>query len=232
MAVIKAFPDQEDYTYRKLPVSLAPADWRTLADALAEEFPTARYSYEPMVLFRLFPVPPSIFQGDHMFRIADLDPAQLPEVEMHFDPDWQAEWSRPEPGIDVPRDADSPYWSSRPPRTPVFRFVFGRLREAADGHPPHIGDGYVWFFHAPGNREQLAVCHRIMRLFRTVAGNRGGQALLRGPRQREIRRYRTVSRYWLGNDAVRWAREDPARMLCYRQYADPDTSWGVRPLEG
>lgn len=228
MGVTRTFLEDDDYTYRKLRVSLSGADWQIFADALAEEFPDARYYYEPMVLFRLFTVPPPIFPGDHLLRLEGLGQACPPEVDMHFDQNWQIKWKRPEPGIDIPAGSADVAWSSNSPRSPTFRFVFGQTRPAQDGHPPHITDGYLWMFYAPGNKQQFAICHRVMRLFRSVA-DRTAQVLLAGPRQKEIRRYPGVSPYWLGKDAVRWARENPERMLYYCQYSTPETSWGIRP---
>lgn len=230
MGVTRTFLEDDDYTYRKLRVSLSATDWQIFADALAEEFPGARYYYEPMVLFRLFTVPPPIFLGDHMFRLEGLGSACPPEVDMHFDRDWQIKWKRPEPGVDVPAGSGDVAWASNSPRSPTFRFVFGQARPAQDGHPPHITDGYLWMFFAPGNEQQFATCRRIMHLFRSVA-DKTAQVLLMGPRQKEIRRYAGVSPYWLGKDAARWARESPERMLFYCQYSKPETSWGIRPVD-
>lgn len=230
MGVTRTFQEDDNYTFRKLRVSLSETDWRMLADAVAGEFPHARYYYEPMVLFRLFPVPPPIFHGNHMLRIEGLDSAQPPEVDMHFDRDWQIKWKRPEPGIDIPEDAGRIAWASNSPRSPTFRFVFGQTKPAQNGHPPHITDGYLWMFFAPGNRDQFAICHRILRLLRAVACNRA-QSLRAGPQQKEMRRLAGVSPYWLGNDAMRWVRESPDRMLFYCQSSKPETSWGIRPLD-
>lgn len=222
--------EKKDYTFRLLPVCLTKHDWQVFADALADVLPQACYYYEPKVFFKVFHVPPPIFHGDHMFRIVGLDPDRLPEAEMHFDPDWKIEWTRPDRSDWNAASEGQRYWSSQQPKLPTFRFEFSRSQAPDAGHPERITMGRYWFFFAPGNRDHLATGHKVLRLFRQVASNRS-QIILRGGSQTAIRSYRKVSPYWLGLDAQRWAREDVTRLLGYREFKDTERSWGVRPLD-
>lgn len=220
--------DEESYSFRRLIVCLSRCDWRAFGDAVAETFPHGKYYYEPMVFFGMFRVPPPVFHGDHMFRIDDLDPERLPEAQLHFDPHWKIEWSRPDPGDREAVANGKSNWSLRQPRLPTFRFEFGFHTAAERGHPEHLTSSQLWFFFAEGNREHFAIGHQLMRVFRQFATNKA-QAILQGPERRIKRVYKAISPYWLGRHAIEWAMEDESRLLNYRRFNDPQRCWGIRP---
>ena len=224
-------PGEEAYTYRNLYVCLTWTDWSGFADALYDAFPQAQYFFNPHVVFRIFPEPPPLGRGEHMLRIRDgegpFDPDKLTQSEMHFDPGWQPRWfvtgepindMLPEPGA---------YWDITQPRLPAFRFEFSFRKPAEDGLPEFMTLGEYWFFHAPGNRDHLAIGHRVFRLFRQFATNRDQQHVraIDGA----VLATKKVSPFWIGNDAARWARQNPRRLLAMQDYGEAAERWGYRP---
>lgn len=156
-----------------------------------------------------------------------LGPITHSETEMHFDLDWVPEWYITGDPINHLLPEPGSYWDLRQPRLPAFRFEFSFMRPAANGHPEHMTHvGDYWFFYESGNRDHLAIGHRVFRLFRDVASNRDQFEVRNGST-----RHRRVGPIWLGHDAIRWAKEDPTRMLAYRstEYFTEDSSWGLRP---
>src|SRR5690606_2759692 len=180
-----------------------------------------------------WPEPPPCGVGEHMFRMGDdrgpFDPDKFHQSEMHFDPDWKPEWIvvgdpindvLPEPGA---------YWDLRAPKLPVFRFEYSFHQERSYDAPEHLTDGEYWFFYAPGDQKHLKIGHRVLRIFRQFATNRNPALVYPATRTVTARR---VSPVWLGNDAIRWAREDRNRLLSFWHHRDePERSHGVRPLD-
>lgn len=222
------FPESEDYICRHMVASLAWTDWTAFADALRRALPRARYFYEPAVMFCCFPVPPPLFHSRRMLDFDGLDPRRLPTSSMHFDHAWEPEWR----WLDRSREpelGEGGYWCVRQPRLPAFRFELSYAPEPEAGRPEHLTDGSFWFFFTPGNRKHLALGRQVLGLFRKVAV-RAPQVWLRGPQHEEMRICPRMGPYWLGRDAIQWARRSPQRLLAYRHYRRPEDSWGVRPL--
>lgn len=215
------------YTYRQHSVCLMTSDWARFADAIYDTFPDGRYFHNPSVFHRMWAEPPSCMTGEHMLRLADaagpIDPVDHNQTELHFDPDWRPDWFITGDPINPFLPEPGSYWDLRQPRLPAFRFEFSFMKPAQGGEPEHMSrDGQYWFFYEPGNREHLAIGHRVFRLFRDVASNRDQFELRNG-----IARRRRVSPLWLGHDAINWAKEDPSRLLAY--YRTERGTLGVRP---
>ncbi len=233
MATAPISEGEQVYTYRDQHVCLSLRDWRGFADALYDEIPEARYFFCPHFVTRILPEPPPCGVGEHMFRMADeegpLDPDKFHQSEMHFDPDWQPEWIVTGEPINRMLPEPGSHWDLRQPRLPAFRFEFSFHHQASYDSPEHLTDGEYWFFYAPGNREHLAIGHRVFRIFRRFATNRNQAIVYPATKTTKTRK---ISPVWLGHDAIRWAREDRSRLLSYWHYDhDPERSHGLRPAD-
>src|SRR3546814_5558797 len=80
-----------------------------------------------------------------------------------------------------------------------------------------MGEGYVSFVCRKDNKRDLAIAGKALRLLRKIATNR--LQTVRYPSMETIARCEKGSIVWLGQDAIRWCREDPNRMLNYDERA-------------
>ncbi len=85
--------------------------------------------------------------------------------------------------------------------------------------------GRLYFRCGKGNKEHLALARKALRLLGKVASNK--IQVVEYPSLEVVARYPKGAFLWIGHDAARWLREDPARMAYYNE------NWkrGYRPLD-
>lgn len=141
---------------------------------------------------------------------------------MTLDPDWQPKYARYAPYLDKTK------WEwmtlTKPYPYVMFRFTYARpeseLRTAEK-----MAGGDITFYCRPGNAGDVALCRRFYRVVGKVVTNRD-QACFRMPGRTFSHLEKKGSLYWLGRDAIRWAREDPAR-----HFLSTSSGWVFRPAD-
>jgi hypothetical protein len=202
-------------------VAATEADFRAFAAALTEVFPLARYYF-----YRDKPRPVDGTTPDIDFK-PDLFAAGgwLPDsTEMVFDPDWEPLFAQYRPDIEQPEKLR---WIIRNhPRPSVWFRAIARPRETLQNRPEHLryqmGFSQIDFYADPRDPEQVKLRGRFFRLLGKFATNRN-QDLYRLEDNAFMRHEAKGSTYWLGHNAIAWAREDA------RRYFSHDGHWGVRP---
>ncbi|HEX6957175.1 MAG TPA: hypothetical protein VF194_04250 [Ferrovibrio sp.] len=81
----------------------------------------------------------------------------------------------------------------------------------------------IFFYRDPGNKEHDLLSRRFYRLFGKFATNRD-QTSFWMPERRFWSEQKKGSLFWLGYDAIRWAKEDPQRVFFYNT-----NGWAFRP---
>jgi len=176
---------------------------------LAEAFPTARYFPPPMIRDLDGPEPPAVPVAERLDY----------EIYMTFKTEWQPAWRK--------RDADG-WWSLIYPGRPDVRFRMGRVWPADNTRPERIDCLEIDFGCRPDHKEDFALARRLYRLLGKVATNHR-QVYVSYPGYQVLTSYEKggFGAVWLGHDAIRWAREDPKRLLTMH----PSGRGGHRPME-
>ncbi|MBS4047799.1 MAG: hypothetical protein KG075_15750 [Alphaproteobacteria bacterium] len=221
-------PEGGKYSIKTRYVWLTLADWRTFSDALAETYPQARYDIRPahdtgpdypdtIWYKRLMDVPLNV---EGMGAFSD-------KVIMTFDADWTPEYKT----FRLPEDSpDTVRWMEKPDG-PTLPFVQFRRHTAPTPSQLAIMTRFdhsdIHYFCPDDSEHATAEARRFFRLLGKFCTNRD-QTLYRLPgfdrpgyefAQTEPK----GSWFWLGHDAIRWASENPDRMMRYL------STTGIRP---
>lgn len=196
------------------------ADWAAFAAAVEKANPAARYLRSLPQGTNLRGVEPPNLQVEGTFSHFLSDPDLPWEITMIVDPAWQGLWKLGNGG-----------WYMSGPADLAIRFVLGgKVVETRPKAPPHISHGEITVNCRPGRPEHFNFSRRLFRLLKKFATNTN-QACYSYP-QYEVRWTQDKGNLaWLGHDAIRWAREDRRRMLCYEQRGSGENwvGWGLRP---
>lgn len=206
------------------------ADWQAFSDALAEAYPQARYDIRPA--YEVGPDRPEVVWES---RIADVPTSRkgssswAGDIPMIFDPAWQPTCTTYRLLHSDP--PDTVRWGlARTPRTPLPFVRFGH-RTAPDANElatmTRFDHSDIHYFCPTNSKPAAAEARRFFRLVEKFCTNRN-QALYElepifGPGSEFVRTEAKGSWFWLGYDAIRWARESPDRIMRYL-----DTT-GIRP---
>lgn len=198
----------EPASFRSREVCLTEADWTVFAALLVEHLPEARYFCIPKDCGGIDP--PELQQG---LRLQDVLNC---EIWVHFQLDWAPQW----------RWRDTSWIMCKWPRQPrvCIQYV-GKINSVQPNKPEHIYCSKIDFSCRPGNMEDYALARRLFHLLGKVATNRH-QKVVDFPNYETVRVSEKGSSFWLGHDAIRWAKEDPKRILCFQS-----AQWGIRPLD-
>lgn len=198
-------------SFRCREACLTPADLRAFSALLVENFPTARYFEKPHLRDLDGPEPPDITIA---LRLHDLNDYQ---VYMTFDEDWLPQWNKTEYYGD---------WALAYPRLPDVRFLVGRMWPANEQRPERIDSFEIQCSCRPHRKEDFTMARRLFYLLGKVATNRN-QVYVGYPDYEVITVFEKGGGVWLGHDAIRWAREDPRRMLTMHASG----RGGLRPMD-
>lgn len=209
-------------------VCLSPLDWKLFATALEEAFPDALYSSWDLTMAEQKqaeqPVP--------LLERSLWHPGLIYPIDMHFDP---------ETILNV-KKSSSPilgwYVSVIGQSWPQIRLGKGLEPKPADDMGPERHQaGQIEIHIAPHHKGHARFVRQIYRLLAQFTTN-----------ERQVRvRYPHYELFpeppgpplfglWIGHDALRWAREDPKRLLGYERSAmstrTPDyLGYGYRPKD-
>lgn len=209
-----------DVHFRSKRVCMSLTDWGGFAAEVAKANPGTSYCRSTSEKLYFQKEPPNLPVSDEFVSFLQ-DEDDIPyEIDMIRDSDLRLSWNRP-----VSR------WNQRYSSRLLVKFhPGGRVIEDDPRAPPHIRSGEIIVYCSPGKKDDLAFAQRLFRLMRKFTTNTN-QACYSYP-QYEVRWTQDKGNLnWLGHDAIRWAREDKRRMLCYQRSGSSDNcdGWGLRP---
>lgn len=227
--IVKARPSVRPSLQSRL-VCLSPLDWTRFAAALEQAFPEALYSRAPTLAELTAPAPPKLRLEHSLCRPGPDGLAVSGPSQMHFGPETELVLQR-EMGWHV--SSAGLYWPQMSVGRPVAPLP-------ADRHgPERLREAQILIHLAPHHAGHARFARQVWQLLAQFA-TRQRQLLVRYPE------YDTVlpqpvgalsaSGLWIGHDALRWARENPERLLAYERAPittrRPDVlGYGYRPVE-
>lgn len=215
------FDKRPPVSIRSRHLAATETDLRAFAAALTEVFPLARYCFCRSGPLLVDGTEPRFDFKPDLFAAGGWDPDS---TEMVFDPDWEPLFAQYQPNRNEP---DALRWIVRNhPRPSVWFRAKPESREQLQSQPEHlrhyIAFSQIDFYADPRDPEQAKLRSRFFRLLGKFATNKN-QDLYRRPEDTFLRHDAKGSTYWVGYDAIAWAREDA------RRYFSDGGRWGVRP---
>ncbi|HLO75373.1 MAG TPA: hypothetical protein VK196_02830 [Magnetospirillum sp.] len=198
-------------SFRSRKACLTSADLAAFSALLVENFPTARYFAPPHFTKCDGPEPPEVLLAFSLATLPDYG------IYMTIDENWLPQWAR------CPEDGS---WVLSFPRLPYVRFLVGRMRSADRQRPEHIDPLEIDVSCRPHRKEDFAMARRLFHLLGKVATNRN-QVYVSYPDYEVVTVFEKGGTLWMGHDAIRWAREDPLRLLTMH----PSGRGGIRPMD-
>jgi len=218
---LRPHPEMYQPTLRSRNVCLSPADWQMLGDALQQAYPAGLYVRGIKHAEEKSDLPPRDIPVRHLCGYLETEGEMPFEIAMCLDPDWKVERWRVE-------EFGRMQWRRNRMPFPFIKFRPGNgIRPARPPQPECIDSGLISVYCEYRNKDHLAFARRFYRLLGQFATNRNQRVMLYREKFRgSIHRLENGSDMWLGRDAIRWVRENPAREL-YDQ-----TNWrGHRPID-
>ena len=204
-------------------VWLTETDWKSFSDILSENIPSVSY-YADRGGAPQSVVLPVTRTEKHLLDVDTSCPGwdyARSDIRMTFEPEWQPDYRLRE--NDVAKDRGS-YWALTNAVLPnvMFRMwaIYTPDRLHSTGHMIHND---VIFYGRSGNREDRLLSQRFFRLLGKVSTNRD-QITISMPERKFMQAEAKGSLFWLGHDALRWARENPERVFFYNS-----RDWAIRP---
>ena len=199
---------------------LTPVDEAAYSKLLVEAFPRMRFFDEPPSAYE-GPTPPEITLHESLSACA------RHYVLAIFEPDWAPCWSN---------RSKSGWWSIR--NLPYPDVVIERggqifpwqpkasLKSVEGPEPQRIQGGRIYFRCHKGDKAELAIAGKALRLLGKVATNKR-QMRVRYPSLEVVGYDEKNSHLWMGHDAIRWLRENPERMADFNAFL----KIGYRPMD-
>lgn len=220
--------ERQKFTVKTRYVWFTLADWRAFSDALAVAYPQARYDIRQT--HDVGPDRPDTIWDCHLMDVPLNREGMLSwndNVLMVFNPDWTPEYETFRLPADPP---DIIRWKEKSGRS---RMPFAQLRRHTAPTQSQLAimtrfdHSDIHYFCPTGSKAAAAEARRFFRLVEKFCTNRN-QAYYRlepfnGPGCEFVRTGAKGSWFWLGHDAIRWAREDSRRIMRYL------STTGVRP---
>lgn len=200
--------------FRSKYVCMSRTDWKVFAAAVMEANPTARYLRDLPSGIDLYSAQPPDFRIEDSF-INLLNHEDAPwEIGMAIGPTEPWSWTRNHVGR----------WYAYDPADLHIRFILGgNVVEERATNPTYLSKGEIDVSCRAGRKDHYAFAQRLFRLLKRFVTNKD-QICHDWPGY-EVRWTReTGNWYWLGHDAIRWAREDKRRLLTWHS-----GGWGLRP---
>ncbi len=211
-------------------VCLSPLDWKLFASALEQAFPNAVYSRDLTIAEEIGADRPSL-QLEH--KLCHPSPDSTIGIaldgpnQMHFGSATELILDK---GVRWYVTVDGLYW-------PKMRLGRPAPADPADAiGPERIGEGMIEIHLAPHHKGHARFARQIYRLLAQFTTNE--RQVLVGYPHYEVRPQpeRPLFGLWIGHDALRWAREDPKRLLAYDRSpmssrTPDDLGQGYRPKD-
>ncbi len=183
-------------------VCLSPLDWKLFATALEEAFPTALYNRHLTIAEEIGAEKPELHLVQSLW-----DPDLKYPIEMHFDPATKLTIKK---GVRWSVSIEGQSWP---------QIGLGKGTEptpADDMGPERFTEGLIEIHTAPHHKGHARFARQIYRLLARFTTNQR-QVLVRYPHYEVVPEPPGPPSFglWIGHDALRWAREDPKRLLAY-----------------
>lgn len=215
-------------SFRTKHVCLTLDDWGRIGDDLVRQFPTVRFRRQITTAEWRAEAPPDI-QIESSLRPILWSSRESYAFDAFFNPDFQ---------LGLRRELYKPYEGDgfmvwRYNRTGVPRLDIkpaGRPHRGwNDKGPERLSRAKIDFAGEPGNKSHLMLAQQIFGIIRRQVKK---APLLRVdyPSYESRASVRDTRLEWITDDAMRWAREDPKRLLMPNMKAD-GTGWGYRPVD-
>lgn len=216
-------------SFRTKHICLTLDDWGRIGDDLVRQFPTIRFRRQ---------ITTAEWKGEALPDIKienSLRPILWSSRESHafdafFDPDSQLGLRRE---LYKPYDGEG-YMVWRYNRTGVPRLDIstpaGRPHWGWNGKgPERLSQAKIDFAGEPGNKNHLALAQQIFGIIRRQV-KKAPLLCVSYPSYEARPSTRDTRLEWITQDAMRWAREDPKRLLMPDMNPD-GTGWGYRPVD-
>lgn len=224
---IDTVPEFVRPSFRTKQVCLTLDDWGRISDDLVRQFPTIRFRHQITPAERRGEAPPDI-KIEHSLRPILWSSRESHAFDAFFDPDFQLGLRRE---LYKPSDGKG-FMVWRYNRTGVPRLDIwpsGRPYWGWNGKgPERLGEAKIDFAGEPGNKNHLALAQQIFGIIRRQV-KKEPLLYVDYPSYDSRPSMRNTSLEWITRDAMRWAREDPKRLLKANIKAD-GTGWGFRPV--
>ena len=208
--------------FRSRDVCFSATDWLQAGEAIKAQYPQSVYIRGATGPERIAKSIPAISRKSRLRDLMD-ETGQLPfEADVCFDPEWQPEFRVRE---------DGGGWIRNPMPLPTVRILQYQGVWGAQGKAPeHLSAGRIEISCQSGNENHLTFARQFFALMGKLSTNKN-QLRIRLPSYNVEAVQEKGSLIWLGHDAIRWAREDKRRLLCYERSgsSDSDDGWGLRP---
>lgn len=218
---LRPHPELYRPTLRSRYVCLSPVDWQALGDALKLAYPAGLYVRDTTPEEQRSTDLPGDTPVDHLCGYVAKEGRMPFGIEMCLDPDWKIRRWPAEKGAGIT-------WHRNRLPFPFIKFDVGPgLWPAKPPRPECIVSGQIHVYCEYRNKNHLAFARRFYRLFGQFATNRNQRVKSYWEKSFGRSSLRDKgSDMWLGHDAIRWVREDPARELY-----DPVNMAGYRPVD-
>lgn len=225
---IDLLPEFVRPSFRTKRVCLTLDDWGRIGDDLAQQFPTIRFRRQlTNAEWKNEAIPDIRIESD--LRAIFAHPTNSYAFDAFFDPDFQ---------LGLRRELYKPYFGEgymvwRYNRTGVPRLDIkpaGRPNKGWNGAgPERLSQAKIDFAGEPGNKNHLAVAQQIFGIIRRQV-KKAPLLRVEYPSYKSQPSIRDTHIEWITEDAMRWAREDPKRLLMPDMKPD-GTGWGYRPVD-
>ncbi|QDO99283.1 hypothetical protein FNB15_19275 [Ferrovibrio terrae] len=204
-------------------VCLSPLDWTRFTTALQEAFPDALYS-RSVSLAELTRAAPPKLRLEHSLRLSDPQAA----TQMHFGPETELILKR-QLGWQVA--SEGLFWPQITLGRPMAPLP------ADERGPERLREAQILIHTAPHHQGHARFARQMWRLLARFTAN-ARVVLVRYPDYELLPQVpgASSSGLWIGHDALRWAHENPTRLLAYeRSRLSPRAAdvlgYGYRPAE-
>lgn len=211
--------------FRTREICFTMADWRVIGDALRLACPYA--SYYRRADYGEFNglEPPAVTLHDNIHDVA-IGPNEMPyEIHVKFDPAWR---------IEFVRDDDPPRWRNKAVSSTPYAYIrsTGSIYPERPGEPECVSSGTITFATEPKHEGHKIFMRNFFALLGRYSSNRH-QVEVWTPGY-EMSDPMVSAKIWFGHEAIRWALENPRRVLAYGRLSDPGEPMlghGYRPVE-
>ncbi len=215
-------------SFRTKHVCLTMDDWGRIGDDLTKQFPTIRFLRKLTNDEWRGETRPDL-QIESSLRSVLSSTTRPHEISVFFEPHLQLNLRQE---LYKTYDGESyPVWRYNVWGLPRLRIVpSGRPNNGWDGKgPERLGRAQIDFAGEPGNKNHIALAQQVFAIIRRQV-KKAPLLCVEYPSYESQPGIRDTRLEWITEDAMRWAREDPKRLL--KPDLKPNgTGWGYRPVD-
>jgi len=215
--------------FRTKNVCLTVQDWLDFSAVVEELFPQTIYVRRTTWEESVGQTMPSLPVRHRLSELLEDTGRFPPEVSMGFDRNYRTDFKPAREATDWRRRDTG--WIYNGMMLPHFRLMPGATPHPADKiRPERLNGGRIEMSLELGNKNHLALAQQYFGIIRRYVSK---EPLLRVeyPSYESSPSGRTAALEWIGKDVMRWAREDPKRLLKPNLKVDGTGGWGYRPVD-